>query len=108
MGSSLLMVRPGGMLGPAPPSGRFSVMPSGAIALRFPHMVSWCRSVVRLADGAGLTAELPAEPESTHTSSRRSARNPRIGRPQRFLEVAADDEHAGRMGVRTEGGKLTP
>jgi hypothetical protein len=43
-----------------------------------PHGI-WGGSVVRLADGAGRDhREVPAAPESAHTSSRKSARNPRI------------------------------
>jgi transposase len=49
------------------------------IALRLPHMASrvevWCAWVMELD---AITAELPAEPESAHTSSRKGARNPRI------------------------------
>src|SRR6185295_18735057 len=51
-----------------------------AIALRLPHMVSWGGSAGGwlMELGGAIIAELPAEPESAHTSSRKSARNPRI------------------------------
>src|SRR4249919_1774598 len=38
-------------------------------------MEVWCAWLMELD---AITAELPAEPESAHTSSRKSARNPRI------------------------------